>query len=184
MLAVAVCACVTTTTSVGGAYEAAAVAHPTGATPLPDGASCLLEQRESAALPLLEPDPCFNDVRDEDESDWNCGGPTCTRRCGSGQLCRSSSDCAMQRSCGNFTLNLKQAAAAASSSAGGAGAVAANSTQQGKERRCLCPQGRFIMLRPPDGAPACVTVQELCSNAEHDATYESDLDCELGGLAA
>lgn len=84
------------------------------------------------------------------------------RRCGSGQRCKASRDCATNLRCVKVTM-----------SRGANGTVT-------QEARCSCPPGRYMSFKA--GLPSCVRVQELCSNAHLDSSVESDVDC--GGVCA
>jgi hypothetical protein len=44
-------------------------------------------------------DHCFDHNRDGDETDLDCGGPTCAMRCAIGRFCQTSSDCVAGLSC-------------------------------------------------------------------------------------
>lgn len=130
---------------------------PDKAKPAPDGVGCLLEERQTVTLPQLEePDLCFNNVRDRDESDDDCGGGNCTRRCGPGQKCQLDSDCTTSYTCTKVVMSR-----------------GANGTMT-EELRCSCPNGRYMTFKT--GVASCVRVQELCTNAQIDPAGESDVD--------
>jgi hypothetical protein len=40
-----------------------------------------------------EPYTCYNDRKDGDETDVDCGGESCSARCEGSMLCNESSDC-------------------------------------------------------------------------------------------
>ncbi len=44
-------------------------------------------------------DHCFDHAEDGDETDLDCGGPTCVARCTSGKYCKLTSDCAAGLTC-------------------------------------------------------------------------------------
>jgi len=57
---------------------------------------------------------CINGIQDGDETDVDCGGPTCAQRCGTGQSCLQNSDCqsgvctgsvCVQASCADLVKN-------------------------------------------------------------------------------
>lgn len=136
---------------------------PEGARPAGDGVGCVLEQRETVILPLMtETDPCFNDIKDQDESDSDCGGKTCVRRCGGAQRCNVNGDCAANLKCTKVVMSR-----------------GVNGTTK-EEKRCSCPQGRFLSTKGP--TPLCVRLRELCTNGHFDPAHETDLDC--GGVCA
>lgn len=105
---------------------------------------------------LEEPDMCFNDKQDQDESDRDCGGAKCGRRCGSAQRCNRDRDCAANLKCRNVVVSR-----------------GANGTST-EEKRCSCPSGRYMSFK--NAEPSCVRLQELCSNGYLDAAHESDVD--------
>lgn len=103
---------------------------PDGAKPTADGIGCLLEIKDKPiVLPQQrEPDPCFNQERDQDETDSDCGGANARkRRCGSGQRCKRTRDWAANLQCVKVIM-----------SRGANGTVTA-------EGRCSCPAGRYIL---------------------------------------
>jgi hypothetical protein len=116
---------------------------------------------EIKAPPVIQPqlreaDPCFNHEHDQDETDSDCGGGKCTRRCGSGQRCKRTRDCAATLECVKVTMSR---------------GVNGSMTQ---EARCSCPKGRYMSFKT--GVPSCVRVQELCSNGQIDPSTEADVD--------
>lgn len=132
---------------------------PPGAMPTADGVGCALETREKYVLPMeFEPDPCFNDKLDQDETDTDCGGSRCLRRCGAGQLCKRDQDCAGTAQCASVVVER-----------------GANGTTS-QEKRCQCPSGRFLSF-DKDSVPSCVRPQQLCTNGQLDPSTETDVDC-------
>lgn len=153
-----VCVCVSLQVVKAVSCDATGCRCPDGAFPAADGVGCVLEIKEKpVVLPQLrEPEPCFNNERDQDETDSDCGGSKCMRRCGSGQRCKANRDCATNLRCVKVTM-----------SRGANGTVT-------QEARCSCPPGRYMSFKA--GLPSCIRVQELCSNAQLDPSVESDID--------
>lgn len=152
------CVCVSLQVVKAVSCDATGCRCPDGAFPAADGVGCVLEIKEKpVVLPQLrEPEPCFNNERDQDETDSDCGGSKCMRRCGSGQRCKANRDCATNLRCVKVTM-----------SRGANGTVT-------QEARCSCPPGRYMSFKA--GLPSCIRVQELCSNAQLDPSVESDID--------
>src|SRR5262245_11500996 len=69
--------------------SAAAVVPDSAAPCAPVASVCSSEQ------PLLPPSLCADGVTNQDETDVDCGGATCSARCPLGDACASNTDCAI-----------------------------------------------------------------------------------------
>ncbi len=62
-------------------------------------ADCDAATGHCSATTMVCKSVCFDEKADGDETDTDCGGPTCTARCGVGKKCTASSDCLAGHTC-------------------------------------------------------------------------------------